>query len=118
MISQAQTNYVPCGCKAILSPEDPRAEIWKAVFNCLEFPLASPLFHNAQAEGEQPSRFLKGDWMALSEDQKERLCHEMKKRFSIGDSVFRAQMKALGYVPIKDENIHVSICELHARCLK
>ena len=116
MNSCSQISYVPCGCKAILSPEDPRAEIWKAVFGCLEFPLKSPQFHDAQAEGEQPSRFLKGDWMALSEDQKKRLCYEMKKKFGIGDSVFRAQMSALGYVPIKDVNIHVLICGLHTRC--
>jgi len=56
---------VPCGCKAILSEKDPRAEIWRNVFGCLEFPLCSPMPLMGKAEGELESRFLRGDWSAL-----------------------------------------------------
>ena len=77
-----QRSHVPCGCRAILSEKDPRAEIWMAVFGCLEFPLQNPIPLMARATGENAERFLKGDWEALSLDQQVQLCQEMKKKFS------------------------------------
>jgi len=111
------TMRVPCGCKAILSEEDPRAEIWRNVFGCLEFPLCSPMPLMGKAEGELESRFLRGDWSALSPEQQQKLCQEMIIKFGIDDHVFRMQNQALGYVPINDQNITVVVCQLHTRMM-
>jgi len=117
-ICNIQDSYVPCGCKAHLDPKDPRNSIWKYALGSLEFPLQNPLSHKGEADGETPALFLMGDWKALSEDQKTRMCKKLKKKFNINGQVFRSQMKALGYMPIKDENIIVEICGLHARCMQ
>ena len=113
-----QASYVPCGCKALLNEKDPRAAIWKAVFGKLEFPLLHPIANLAQAEGEQLARFLQGDWNALGSSEQVKLAYEMKKRFpGLNDLEFLAQNKALGYIPIKDVNISVILCQRHTRML-
>lgn len=112
-MNTSTANYVPCGCKAHLNEKDPRAEIWRNVFGCLEFPLKNPISHIGQAEGEHEDRFLYGDWDALSFDQKVKMLIEMKKKFGISEQVFSSQVKALGYIPIKDQNIDVVICQKH-----
>lgn len=111
----AQAYYVPCGCKAVLSEKDLRAGIWRAVFGKLEFPLIHPLNHWAHAEGEHGDRFLKGDWEALSEEEKVKLAREMRKKFGVNEAAFMSQNRALGYIPIKDQNITVVCCQLHSR---
>jgi len=113
-----QVSYVPCGCKAHLDPKDPRASIWKYALGCLEFPLQNPISHMGEAQGEKPSRFLKGDLRAISKDQKSRMFEKLKKKFGINIQIFLRQIKALGYMPIKDENIIVEICGLHSRCMQ
>jgi len=113
-----QDSYVSCGCKAVLSPKDPRASIWKYSLGSLEFPLQNPISHRGKAQGEKPARFLQGDWRALSEVQKSRMFEKLKKKFNINIQFFLSQIKALGYMPIKDENITVVICGLHERCLQ
>lgn len=109
---------MPCGCKAHLSKDDIRASIWMAALGCLEFPLQNPIRHLAQAQGEKPTYFLKGDWKALSEAQKSRIFAEMKKKFGIDIQIFLNQINVLGYMPIKDVNINVEICGLHQRCMQ
>lgn len=119
MSCTVQDSYVPCGCKAILSERDPRAKIWMKVLGCLEFPLQNPLNHQHAAYGEKGiSLFLRGDWDALSLDQQRTLAEEMQKNFKVDPAVFRQQMRALGFVPIKDEHITVQICQVHLRCMQ
>jgi len=50
--------------------------------------------------------------------QKEGILVEMRAKFRINTSIFQNQIRALGYMPIKDENITVSICALHSRCMQ
>lgn len=115
----SQESYVPCGCKALLDSRDPRAEIWMKVLGCLEFPLQNPLSHEHAAYGEIGiHRFLKGDWAALSLDQQKTLAEEMQRVFKVEPAVFRQQMRALGFVPIKDVHITVKICSTHLRCMQ
>jgi len=113
MSTSANVMRVPCGCKALLNEKDPRAEIWMKVFGKLEFPLQSPVQHLGQAEGEHPDKFLRGDWSALEPEEQQRLCQAMKDKFRVDDKIFRSQVQTLGYVPIKDVNIHVFICQKH-----
>ena len=108
----------PCGCRACLSEEDPRAEIWKEVFGCLEFPLKNPVAISGNAVGEAGSSFLMGNWEALSVDEQNRMIQAMKRKFGVDEQVFRAQIRVFGYVPIKDENITVIICEKHTRAMQ
>jgi len=113
-----QVSYVPCGCKALLSEKDHRAASWKAVFGCLEFPLKSPIATTGSGPGESPGRFLMGDWEALSMDKKSMLFHEMERIFpGINYGDFVAQNRTLGYIPIKDVNISVLVCQLHTRMM-
>jgi hypothetical protein len=107
----------PCGCKAILNKKDPRAAIWKKVFGCLEFPLLSPIPVLGTALGEPTAKFLMGDWEALNFEQKTKMLSEMKKKFGISAQDFVMQNKALGYVPIKDQNVTVVVCQLHTRMM-
>lgn len=113
-----QDSYVPCGCKAHLSKKDPRAIIWRLALGCLEFPLQNPISHMGEAQGEKPAKFLKGDWKALSEKQKTGILIEMRAKFRINTEIFQNQIRALGYMPIKDENITVSICAHHQVCMQ
>jgi len=112
-----QASYVPCGCKALLSEKDPKAVIWKAVFGCLEFPLKSPLHHVGVAHGEFMASFLMGDWEALSLQQQTELINQMREKFGVSLNEFKSQVKAYGYIPIKDTNISVLICQLHTRMM-
>ena len=113
-----QVSYVPCGCKAHIHEKDFRASIWRAALGCLEFPLQNPIYHMGEAQGEKPARFLKGDWRALSEEQKHKIFIAIRHKFSVNIEIFRKQIEALGYMPIKDENITVEICGLHQRCMQ
>lgn len=113
----SQVHYVPCGCKAHIESNDPRAEIWIAVFGKREFPLKHPLAKIGSGPGESADRFLEGDWEALSMEEQVKLAEAMKRKFGVPDSVFISQMKALGYVPIKDRNITVVCCQLHSRMM-
>jgi len=117
MSCTVQDSYVPCGCKAILRENDPRAGIWKKIFGCLEFPLKNPVSTEGAARGEGSARFLMGDWAALSWDQKVIMKTEMKKRFNASSFEFDEQIRILGFVPIKDVNISIKICNLHFRCM-
>jgi hypothetical protein len=112
-----QASYVPCGCRALLAEKDPRAEIWLSVFGKLEFPLLHPIHHQGQGPGENSDLFLQGDWNALSQDQQFKLCDAMKTKFNVKESLFLSQIHALGYIPIKDRNITVVLCQLHSRML-
>ena len=110
-------SYVPCGCKAHLDAKDPRAEIWMKVFGCLSFPLKHPISHMAITKGESSARYLQGDWRALSDEEKLRMVAEMKEKFGVSQEVFMSQIRAVGYVPIKDENITITCCQLHSRMM-
>lgn len=114
-VTLSQTHYVPCGCRAHLSEKDPRSAIWLAVFGKLEFPLKHPLAKFGSGPGEAQDRFLEGDWEALSLEEQAMLGVKMREKFGVPDSVFISQVKALGYVPIKDRNITVVCCQLHSR---
>jgi hypothetical protein len=116
-ICMNQVSYVPCGCKAILDEKDPRAAIWKAVFGCLEFPLKSPLSHFGEAEGEFRARFFMGDWEALSLQQQNELINQMREKFKVNMNDFADQLNTLHYIPIKDVNINVLVCQLHTRVM-
>jgi hypothetical protein len=117
MQSLENVEYEPCGCLAMLDPKDPRAPLWNKVLGCLEFPLKGPVATSGFGPGEPEAMFLKGDWMALSAAQKGKIKAAMKERFGASEAEFEEQMKALGYFPIKDENITVKICGLHTRCM-
>ena len=110
--------YIPCGCKAHLFKEDPRASLWAYALGCLEFPLISPISHYGNADGMAGSRkFLKGDWAALSDAEKARMTEKLIKKFGISLQEFESQMKSVGYMPIKDENIILVICQKHSRMM-
>lgn len=116
-MSCAETEYMPCGCKAHLFKEDHRVSLWRYALGSLEFPLRHPISHMGKAEGEHSAKFLEGDWAALSEDQKFRMCKKMMQKFGIPRSEFEKQIRALGYMPIKDENIILVIYQKHSRML-
>lgn len=116
MSSCATVEYEPCGCMACLNPKDPRAEVWKYALGCLEFPLKHPVPHMGSAPGVRDS-FLEGDWEALTVQQKTRMKAQMKEKFGLSAYEFDQQMKTVGYMPIRDKNITVKICQLHSRCM-
>ena len=116
--NQRSKHYVPCGCYAVLLECDPRAQIWRYALGCLKFPLQNPISHVESAQGERSAYFLKGDWNALSEKQKDRMFQALKLKFNVERSEFFSQIKTVGYMPIKDENITVVICEIHTRCMQ
>ncbi|MCJ7459226.1 MAG: hypothetical protein MUP17_09565 [candidate division Zixibacteria bacterium] len=68
--------------------------------------------------GEPRAAFLMGDWEALSQDEQEQMIQAMKRKFGVDEQVFRAQVRVFGYVPIKDENITVIVCEKHTLAMQ
>lgn len=103
-----------CGCEAEISEGDPRAEIWREVFGKLAFPLKHPIpFSMETFPGK---RFLAGDANALTEEQKERLKSAMARKFGVPKEHIEKSLRD-GIIPILDENVSISICNLHIRCM-
>jgi hypothetical protein len=103
-----------CGCEATISEKDPRAETWMTVFGKLSFPLKHPISHiNSNFPGKT---FYSGDATALTAEQKARLIEAMTRKFNIPASKVEESFKD-GVIPILAENVIVSICELHVRCM-
>jgi len=104
---------IGCGCEATISENDPRAEIWLYVFGKLSFPLKHPLARNM---GSTVGIGYEGDAKALTEEQKERLIEAMIKKFGIKREDVTKVLDT-GIIPIKADNVIVSICDLHFRCM-
>lgn len=105
-----------CECYAILNKKDPRAEIWKTIDHDLKMPLKHPLPVKAKWKDGTELMIYEGDPARLTETQRIRLCLEMSNKFGIQ---YKEVMTDLinGIFPICCENITVSICELHVRCM-
>ena len=103
-----------CRCEATISEKDPRAEIWLYIFGKRSFPLRYPL---QNANPNFPGKtFYSGDATALTAEQKARLIEAMTKKFNIPASHLEESFKD-GVIPILAENVILSICELHVRCM-
>jgi hypothetical protein len=110
---EKELEKIGCGCEATISKDDPRAEIWMHVFGKLSFPLKHPLTKNM---GATVGTGYEGDAEALTNEQKERLIEAMTKKFGIErDDVIK--VLDTGIVPIKADNVIVSICDRHFRCM-
>ena len=99
--------HKPCGCEATITESDPRAEIWLYVFGKRSFPLKHPLCRNG---------FYEGHATVLTKEQRQRLIEAMTKKFGITEKDVTDVLDK-GIVPIKADNVIVSICNLHFRCM-
>lgn len=102
-----------CGCQAIIQENDPRAELWMSIFGKLSFPLKHPVLMNM---GDVVGIGYEGDASALTSEQRERLIRAMMKKFMVSRREIEETLKD-GVIPIKAENVTVSICNLHFRCM-
>lgn len=103
-----------CECYAIISKEDPRAEIWKQVYPDGSMPLKHPL--QVKNSNFPDALFYVGDAERLSEEQKELMASLMAKKFKIPKEEVLHNL-ATGQFHIRSDNITVQICELHVRCM-
>jgi hypothetical protein len=99
-----------CGCKATISSDDPRAEIWLHVFGERSFPLKHPLPVNM---GRVVGIGYEGDATCLTETQRQRLIEKMTKKFNITPKDVTKVLDS-GVIPIKAENVTVSWCHKHS----
>ena len=106
----------PCGCEATITDRDPRAEIWIQVFARRSFPISWKLGLYHENSNFPGKRFLNGDVAALSPDQRESLIGTMAAKFRIPPAEV-ADSLAEGILPILDEGISISFCQLHTRMM-
>lgn len=105
---------IGCGCKAtiIITEDSSRPDIWLEVLGKLSFPLINPEpFLNETFPGK---RFFAGDATALTAHQKKKLIKVMSEKFAISKQDIEKSMED-GLVPILDENIKITFCELHKK---
>ena len=105
----------PCQCVGIISERDPRADIWLRVTGKREVPLKHPLFLSGIHNG-QTMTFLEGDPRRLTDAQKEALFVEMEQKFGVPADAVRQDVEK-GILPIRADNVTVSVCERHRRCM-
>ena len=106
-----------CECYAQISKNDPRYAIWIQVDPEARVPLKHPLpvkhpFAHPQFDGD----FYEGDPSRLTEEQKEKIIELMSKKFKVSKSHVREGLDK-GILPIKGDNVMVSICSFHVRCM-
>jgi len=96
-----------CECEAIISKEDPRYELWRQVVPNAHLPIKHPIAKNGFYEGD-PSR--------LTEEQIQLIATLCSKKFNITKEEILKDIRK-GILPIKAENVSLSICDLHIRCM-
>lgn len=104
-----------CECEATISQSDPRYDIWMKVVPEGRIPLKHPIAQKAEAGGES-GIFYEGDPSRLTEDQKKTLADECSRKFRINASAIIEDLNK-GILPIKGDNVIITICNLHVRCM-
>ena len=106
-----------CECYAQISKKDPRYEIWKQVDPDARVPLKHPLSSIMKNEHfPEGITVYEGDPSRLTDKQKDVLATLMAQKFHIPkQEVLEGLVK--GVLPIKVDNVIVSICNLHFRCM-
>ena len=106
-----------CECYAQISKKDSRYEIWKQVVPNgrvpLKHPLSSIMKNKHFPEG---ITIYEGDPSRLTKKQKDVLATLMAQKFHIPKQEVLEGL-AKGVLPIKVDNVTVSICDLHFRCM-
>lgn len=100
-----------CGCTAIISKDDPRAELWQYVLGCLEVPLKHPV-----PEKTNFGLCYAADPTKLTPEQRERLIEKMAEKFHLQRSEVVEDLEK-GFLPIKAENVTLNICPDHFRAI-
>jgi len=105
-----------CECYATISERDPRGEIWKYVTGDGRIPLKHPLSSIVKSGPFEGMEVYHGDPSKLTEEQKQRLIKKLSQKFGIPPKEIQKDL-AKGLLPIKAENVIVSICSLHFRIM-
>lgn len=116
MAEQEKEVNAMCECYAVISEDDPRAEIWGKVDPERRIPLKHPLYVKATEGQFQGMIFYEGDTSRLSLDQLQTISKEMERKFNIPAGEVLADLMK-GILPVKTDNCTVFICELHFRCM-
>lgn len=102
-----------CECFAEISKNDPRYEIWIKIDSQARMPLKHPLPRKmTNFEG----LFYEGDATRLTSEQKDIFATEMANKFKITKDEVLKNLED-GVFPIKADNVLISICDLHLRCM-
>ena len=106
-----------CECYAQVTKNDSRYEIWKQVDPDARVPLKHPIAgimkNKTFPEG---MTVYEGDPSRLTEKQKDVLSTLMAQKFNIPKQEVLDSL-AKGVLPVKADNVIVSICNLHFRCM-
>lgn len=105
-----------CECYATISEKDPRYEIWTYVRKDGHVPLKHPLPVKATGGPFDGQLFYEADISRLTDDERARAIEKISAKFNLPRNVVERDM-AKGILPIKAENIIVSICKLHFLCM-
>lgn len=92
-----------CKCYAKIDNTDPRVKIWQEIVPNLEIPLKHPIRRDG---------FLSGDPDRLSVQQKTKLIELMVQNFPVTRGTILNDLLK-GILPVKDQNIIISICREH-----
>lgn len=101
-----------CECYAIIDKVDPRHQIWMEVFGKPQIPLKNPLAKIHPQFGA----IYDGDPSKLTKQQKEKMADILSEKFGLLRKAVLSDL-AKGNLAVKADNISISICELHMRCM-
>ena len=106
-----------CECYATLSKNDPRYPIWKQIDPQARIPLKHPILQRSPKDSVlRGALFYEGDPERLTPAQKEKLAEILSEKFKVPKTEVLKDL-AKGYLPLKSQNVSVSICNLHLRCM-
>jgi hypothetical protein len=105
-----------CECYATISKDDPRSEIWRHVKADGQIPLKHPLVVTATGGPFVGEKFYEGDPSRLTGEEKVRLVERLCEKFELTADEVRHELD-MGILPIRADNVIVSICPLHFRCM-
>lgn len=103
-----------CECYATISKDDPRSEIWFKVCPDGHIPLKHPML--AKNKGFPGMLFYDGDTSRLTNNQLALLSELVSRKFGLNEEQVLRDL-ADGILPIRSNNVTISICSLHFRCM-
>jgi hypothetical protein len=111
-----EKSVMGCGCVAWVSPQDPRAQLWKYILGDsrarLSIPLRQPLPRLADGGPFAGKEFYEADIGAFSPEQMQRLIERMAAKFNLTTDEIKRDIDRSG-IPILADNVTVKWCEKH-----
>lgn len=102
-----------CGCKASFNRDHPRIKMWtEALGPSPSVPIKHPVPHLVEGK-----RYFKADVSRIDEATLTEIIEALAGEFDINPFRIRNEVEKSGFIPVRDENLTLIICNLHYRCM-